>query len=111
MPENRSQTTGKIGGAHMLMFLDKDIAHIACVMPAALAEGRGGPILSSEYWRRRLHKLLDASHLTRSQLCALDRLLLQLDAFDARHHRAAPTSQAPLSIDISTTQAPRWKAS
>ncbi|MEW6341612.1 MAG: hypothetical protein RXR20_25735 [Paraburkholderia sp.] len=88
----------------MLMFLDQDIAHIACVMPAALAEGRGGPMLSSDYWRRRLHKLLDGSHLTRAQLCALDRLLLQLDAFDARHHRAHAANQSPVTLDISTTR-------
>jgi hypothetical protein len=99
----------------MLMFLDKDIAHIACVMPAALAEGRGGPMLSSDYWRRRLHKLLDGSHLTRAQLCALDRLLLQLDAFDARQRRAhaanqsQQSSQSPIALDISTTRTLRRK--
>jgi hypothetical protein len=103
MLENRSQTTGKIRGAGMLMFLDQDIAHIACVMPAALAEGRGGPLLSSGYWRRRLNKLLDDSHLTRAQLCALDSLLLQLDAFDARHHRVDAANRSALSVDLSTT--------
>lgn len=98
-----------MGGAHMLMFLDQDIAHIASVMPAALAEGRGGPILSSDYWRRRLNKLLDVSHLTRAQLCALDRLLIQLDTFDARHRRVDAANQSPVSLDISTTRAARRK--
>jgi hypothetical protein len=31
----------------MVMFLDKDIAHIACVMPASLTEGRDG---STGFW-------------------------------------------------------------
>lgn len=110
MLENHSQNTGKMGGAHMVMFLlDQNIAHIASVMPAALAEGRGGPILSSEYWRRRLNKLLDASHLIRAQLCALDRLLLQLDAFDAHHRRVDVANQSPLSLDISMTRPARRK--
>ena len=95
----------------MVMFLDKDIAHIACVMPASLTEGRGGSILSSGYWRRRLNRLLDAGHLTRAQLDALDRLLLQLDAFDARRSSAEAANQAFMSMDISTTRLRRQKTS
>ncbi|OUL77073.1 hypothetical protein [Paraburkholderia hospita] len=68
----------------MGMFFDQDIAHIARVMVPALAGDLGGPVLPAEYWRGRLHELLDAPHLTHSQLCALDSLLLQLDDFEAR---------------------------
>lgn len=68
----------------MGMFFDQDIAHIARVMVPSLIGDLGGPILPAEYWRRRLHELLDCTHLTRVQLCALDSLLLQLDDFEAR---------------------------
>ncbi|OAJ51720.1 hypothetical protein A6V36_36860 [Paraburkholderia ginsengiterrae] len=73
----------------MGMFFDQDIAHIARVMAPSLEGDLGGPILPAEYWRGRLHRLLDATHLTRGQLCALDSLLLQLDDFEARS-RPAP---------------------
>ncbi|MFC0574407.1 hypothetical protein [Paraburkholderia solisilvae] len=43
----------------------------------------GGPILSSVYWRERLHRLLEAPMLTKVQLCAIDSLLVELDEFDA----------------------------
>jgi hypothetical protein len=43
----------------------------------------GGPILPSNYWRKRLHQLLDAHHVTKTQLCTIDDLLLQLDELDA----------------------------
>ena len=68
----------------MGMFFEQDIAHIARVMMPSLVGDLGGPILPAEYWRRRLHKLLDATHLTRAQLCALDGLLLRLDDVEAR---------------------------
>ena len=106
MLKNTPQAKRQPGRAHRAMFLDQEIAHIACVMPASLAEGRGGPILSSRYWRTRLNKLLDATHLTRSQLYALDRLLLQLDAFEAKHQRAGAANDSSVLLDISTTCAP-----
>ncbi|WP_374121818.1 hypothetical protein [Paraburkholderia phenoliruptrix] len=66
------------------MFFDQDIAHIARVMMPSLIGDFDGPILPAEYWRRRLHELLEGTHLTRAQLCALDSLLLQLDDLEAR---------------------------
>ncbi|MCX4150081.1 MULTISPECIES: hypothetical protein [Paraburkholderia] len=71
----------------MGMFFDQDIAHIARVMMPSLVGDLGGPILPAEYWRGRLHQHLDATHLTRVQLCALDSLLLQLDDFEAKGAR------------------------
>ncbi|WP_230417611.1 hypothetical protein [Paraburkholderia polaris] len=79
----------------MGMFFDQDIAHIARVMVPSLVGDLGGPILPAEYWRGRLHKLLDATHLTRGQLCALDSLLLQLDDFEAKGRPAAAGSTCP----------------
>ncbi|MFC0402428.1 hypothetical protein [Paraburkholderia rhizosphaerae] len=63
--------------------LDRDIAHIARVMRPSLTGDLGGPILSSSYWRTRLHRLLEAPMLTKAQLCSIDSLLLELDEFDA----------------------------
>ena len=82
-------------GAHMGMFFDEDIAHIARVMVPSLVGDLGGPILPAEYWRGRLHKLLDATHLTRAQLCALDNLLLQLDDFEIRGRSTLAGSTRP----------------
>jgi hypothetical protein len=62
--------------------IDQDIAHIRRVMPPSLHGDLAGPILPPAYWRTRLHKLLDADHVSHAQLCAIDSLLLQLDRFD-----------------------------
>lgn len=79
----------------MGMFFDQEIAHIARVMVPSLVGDLGGPILPAEYWRGRLHKLLDATHLTRAQLCALDSLLLQLDDFETRGRSTLAGSACP----------------
>ncbi|MGA3246918.1 MAG: hypothetical protein ABSD12_01880 [Paraburkholderia sp.] len=68
--------------ALLATLIDQDIAHIRRVMEPALLGDLGGPILPPAYWRKRLHNLLDADHLTHAQLCAVDGLLLQLDQFD-----------------------------
>lgn len=68
----------------MGIFFDEEIAHIARVMVPSLTGNFDGSILQAEYWRGRLYKLLDSTHLTRAQLCALDSLLLQLDKFEAK---------------------------
>ena len=66
----------------MITLLDQDIAHIARIMWPSLCEDRGGPVLRAEYWRSRIHLLLNSSHLTKIQLRVIDDLLLQLDRFD-----------------------------
>ncbi|MEX3930219.1 hypothetical protein AB4Y32_00115 [Paraburkholderia phymatum] len=68
----------------MNRLIDQEIAHISRVMWPALLGDLGGPILSSDYWRKRLHALLDAPAVTKVQLCALDSLLLQLDDYERR---------------------------
>jgi hypothetical protein len=67
----------------MITLIDQDIAHIKRVMKLSLCEDFGGPILPAEYWRKRLYDLLDAHHVTNTQLCSIDDLLLQLDDLDA----------------------------
>ncbi|MDE1182854.1 hypothetical protein [Paraburkholderia sp.] len=79
--------------------IDQDLTHIARVMRAALVGDLGGAILPTAYWRRRLHGLLDARHLSKAQLCTVDSLLLQLDRFDtdssAEWHAPPPFSAPP----------------
>jgi hypothetical protein len=69
-------------GEFMLTMIDYEIAHIRRVMRPSLAGDFGGPILPVRYWRERLHKLLDGTHLTKDQLRAVDALLLVLDQHD-----------------------------
>ncbi|WP_243751084.1 hypothetical protein [Paraburkholderia sp. BL10I2N1] len=66
----------------MPTLIDQDIAHIERVMRPSLYGDAAGPILSTAYWRRRLHQLLDEHHVTKAQLVAIDSLLLELDHFD-----------------------------
>jgi hypothetical protein len=82
-------------GAHMGTLFDQEIAHIARVMVPSVIGDLGGPILPAQYWRGRLYKLLDATHLTRGQLCALDSLLLQLDDFEAKGRPTPAGSTCP----------------
>jgi hypothetical protein len=65
--------------------IDQDIAHIRRVMLPSLHGDLAGPILPPHYWRDRLNRLLDASHLSHAQLRNVDSLLLQLDEFDTQH--------------------------
>ncbi|SAL85787.1 hypothetical protein AWB74_07440 [Caballeronia arvi] len=67
----------------MMTLLEHDIAHITRVMRPSLRGHLNGPVLPPEYWRRRLHRLLNSGHLTKVQLCSIDDLLLQLDQLDA----------------------------
>ncbi|CAG4888526.1 hypothetical protein [Paraburkholderia saeva] len=66
----------------MVTLIDHDIAHITHVMRPSLYGNAGVPILPTSYWRKRLHHLLDAWHVTKAQLCAIDSLLLELDHYD-----------------------------
>ncbi|POR55762.1 hypothetical protein B0G62_101157 [Paraburkholderia eburnea] len=66
-------------GYLMSNLIDQDIAHIRRVMPLSLAGDLGGPILSANYWRARLHRLLDTGHINKGQLADIDSLLVQID--------------------------------
>ena len=79
------QTTAendKNHGEYMNQLIDDDIAHIGRVMRLSLLGDLGGPILPSSYWRQRIRGLLATSWLSKAQQCAIDGLLLELDAFD-----------------------------
>ncbi|CAG4899904.1 hypothetical protein [Paraburkholderia saeva] len=65
----------------MMTLIDQDIAHITRVMRPSLHGDLGGPILPPTYWWQRLYRLLDTDHLSKSQLCSIDSLLLQLEEF------------------------------
>lgn len=67
----------------METLIDREIAHLIRVMMPSLVGGPNGAILPPQYWRWRLHKLIDAPRVTRAQLRALDSLLLQLGAFES----------------------------
>jgi len=71
--------------------IDQEIAHISRVMWPSLLGDLGGAILPSDYWRRRLHALLEAPSLTKAQLCGVDSLLLQLDQYERRDLNANST--------------------
>jgi hypothetical protein len=80
-----------------LTLIDADIAHLQAVLSRWLAEPRGHDILTTDYWRRRLHAMINASHLTRAQLAAVDALLLRIDAAErpASKPRVAEDDLAP----------------
>jgi hypothetical protein len=80
----------------MLALVDQEIAHISRAMKLSLVSDLGGPILPADYWRKRLHALLDSYHLTKGQLCMVDSLLLQLDVQSGTHvaRRAAAVALA-----------------
>ncbi|MGF6899047.1 hypothetical protein [Paraburkholderia sp. GAS348] len=86
--------------------IDDDIAHIARVMRPSLCGFLGGPILPAEYWRKRLHELLDSCHLSKGQLCSIDSLLLQLDQFDAERSAKRNRLQRTASIRRPKTTLP-----
>lgn len=77
----------------METFVEREIAHVARVMSPSLVGGARGPILSAQYWRGRLHRLLDAPHLTRGEFCALDSLLLQLGEYEASFKGQSPVTE------------------
>ncbi|MGF6779017.1 hypothetical protein [Paraburkholderia sp. GAS334] len=92
-------------GSFQTTLIDQDIAHIARVMRPALHGDLGGPILPASYWRKRLHTLLDADHLTKGQLHAIDSLLLQLDHFPLCD-RPAPHAVNAVNVPITNATAP-----
>ncbi|CAB3807564.1 hypothetical protein LMG28688_06574 [Paraburkholderia caffeinitolerans] len=59
--------------------IDREIAHIRRVIPTSLAGDMAGPIFPADYWRQRLHRLLDSGNVNKSQLGEIDSLLLALD--------------------------------
>jgi hypothetical protein len=83
----------------MNRLIDEGIAHIARVMKPALYGEMVGFYLSSAYWRRRLYRILDETHLNNAQLRAVDGLLLELDEFD-RRKRTPVATQAYVELAV-----------
>jgi hypothetical protein len=81
-------------GSFKSTLIDQDIAHIARVMRPSMHGDLGGAILPATYWRKRLFELLDAEHLTNSQLCSIDDLLLQLDELCTKELAPLPVTTA-----------------
>jgi hypothetical protein len=81
-------------GSFKSTLIDQDIAHIARVMRPSMHGDLGGAIFPAAYWRKRLFELLEAEHLTNSQLCSIDDLLLQLDDLCAKELAPLPAAAA-----------------
>jgi hypothetical protein len=69
------------------MTMDEDIAHVARVMAPSLRAFRGEPVLQPAYWRKRLQRIQDAFPLTQLQTFQIERLLGELDRFEAERCR------------------------
>lgn len=65
------------------MTMDEDIAHVARVMAPSLRAFRGEPVLPPAYWRKRLQRIQDEFPLTELQTFQIERLLGELDRFEA----------------------------
>jgi hypothetical protein len=71
-------------GAFSALLADKDLAHLELVLRLSLACDSGGPLqLPPSYWRERLAVITRASHLSHTQIQAVHRLYLQVEAFEA----------------------------
>jgi hypothetical protein len=64
--------------------MDDDIAHVARVMVPSLSAFLGEPVIPPSYWRKRLHRMQGAFHLTDSQASTIRRLLGELELFEAQ---------------------------
>jgi hypothetical protein len=69
------------------MTMDDDIAHVARVMAPSLRAFRGEPVLPPAYWRKRLERIQDDFPLTELQTFQIERLLGELDRFEAERGR------------------------
>ncbi|HEV3430298.1 MAG TPA: hypothetical protein VG320_20680 [Paraburkholderia sp.] len=72
-----------------MMFIDQEIAHIMRVMVPSLLTDGTVPILSVEYWHRRLSNLLDSAQLSQTQFRTIDSLMTQLERLQLKARLAA----------------------
>ncbi|POR49701.1 hypothetical protein B0G62_1107 [Paraburkholderia eburnea] len=72
-----------------MMFIDQEIAHIMRVMVPSLLTDGTVPILSVEYWHRRLSNLLDSAQLSQTQFRTIDSLMTQLERLQLEPRLAA----------------------
>ncbi|QBQ96205.1 hypothetical protein [Paraburkholderia pallida] len=71
-----------------MKFIDQEIAHIMRVMVPSLRPEGTIPILSFDYWHRRLSNLLDTAQLSHAQFCTIDSLMTQLERLQTRRAAA-----------------------
>jgi len=69
-------------GAFMKL-VDQEIAHIMRVMIPSLQSASGIPILTPNYWYKRLSDLLDTNQLSHSQFRTIDALMTQIERIQA----------------------------
>jgi hypothetical protein len=62
-----------------MRLIDQEIAHITRVMIPSLETASGVPILTPDYWYRRLSKLLDSAQLSHAQFHTIDALMNQIE--------------------------------
>jgi hypothetical protein len=62
-----------------MRLIDQEIAHITRVMIPSLQTASGVPILTPDYWYRRLSNLLDSTQLSPAQFHTIDALMNQIE--------------------------------
>ena len=82
------------------MTMDEDIAHVARVMAPSLRAFRGEPVLPPAYWRKRLQRIQDEFPLTELQTFQIERLLGELDRFEAERGAASGDENGRVSRKI-----------
>ncbi len=70
-------------GAFSALLADQDLAHLQKVLGRSLSCDFGGPLLPPSYWRGRLAAITRQAHLSHTQIQAVHRLYLVIDAFEA----------------------------
>lgn len=74
--------------AYELLVIDDDIAHIRLAIEWEFDSRFPQPVLPRLYWRDRLLRLINTSHLLPQQSGAIDELLRRLDRYeDGRNRR------------------------
>jgi hypothetical protein len=66
-----------------MKLIDQEIAHITRVMIPSLQTDSGIPILTPNYWHKRLSDLLDRTQLSHSQFRSIDALMSQIERIQA----------------------------
>jgi hypothetical protein len=69
-----------------MRLIDQEIAHITRVMIPSLQTASGVPILTPDYWYRRLSNLLDSTQLSPAQFRTIDALMNQIERILAGAH-------------------------
>ncbi|WP_322014682.1 hypothetical protein [Paraburkholderia sp. J12] len=66
-----------------MKLIDQEIAHISRIMIPSLQTANGVPILTADYWHRRLSALMDGAPLSHTQFRTIDALMNQIERIQA----------------------------